>query len=189
VALASLSALDQYSETGFVPGYDENERTFFSPVDDLHSVLVDLISSATQSLVVGMYGFDDAELAAAMLAKLTDGHVTVQLTLDSTQAGGVHEKALLRDNPFPASSVAVGRSEKGAIMHLKTGVVDGLDVFDGSTNWSASGEHMQDNQLTVRRSPLAAAKVTARLTAIHLHMIQASPLGFPPIPPLPPATA
>ena len=173
VALTSLADLDVHSVTGFPPGTPDNLRTFFSPVDDVHGALVALLKSATQSLVVAMYGFDDQELADSLLEKLNDEHVFVQLTLDSSQAAGVHEKRILAAENYPASSVAVGRSEKGAIMHLKLCVVDGVDTVTGSTNWSAGGEDAQDNQLTVIRDPLHAAKARARIDAIHTHMLNA----------------
>lgn len=172
MALDSLSQLDRHSAAGFPPGSLPTLRTFFSPVDDVHGALVDLVKSASQSLVLAMYGFDDQELADALLEKLNAEHVFVQFTLDSSQARGVHEKKILAAESYPASSVAVGRSEKGAIMHLKMVVVDGLDVVTGSTNWSASGESLQDNQLTVVRDPLLAAKSRSRIDAIHQHMLQ-----------------
>jgi len=173
MALANLSDLDTYSVTGPPAGAGpDTPRSLYSPVDNIHGALVALIKSATQSLVVTMYGFDDQELADALLEKLNHEHVYVQLTLDSSQASGVHERKILAAESYPASSVAVGQSEKGAIMHLKVVVVDGLDVVTGSTNWSAGGEGKQDNQLTVTRDPVLAARTRARIDAIHAHMLQ-----------------
>jgi phosphatidylserine/phosphatidylglycerophosphate/cardiolipin synthase-like enzyme len=171
MALPDLSVLDEHATHPFPPGYPADRRDFFAPVDDLHRVLLDVASSATTSLVVAMYGFDDDELLAVLLHKLTDEHCFVQLTLDSSQAGGVHERTLLNNAVLPANSIAIGRSEKGAIMHMKMLIVDGLDVVDGSTNWSTGGESKQDNQLTVTRNAMVAARARARIDAIHAHML------------------
>lgn len=171
MALPDLTVLDKHKAAPFAPGYPDDARTFFSPVDDVHGALVDLVKSANKSLVVAMYGFDDEELANALAEKLNHESVYVQFTLDSSQAGGVHERALLAQEDYPSSSVAVGRSEKGAIMHMKLLIIDGLDVVTGSTNWSEGGESKQDNQLTVVRNAAFAAECRARVDCIHANML------------------
>lgn len=175
MALDSLALLDPYKKAAFVPTYPENARTFYSPVDDIPSALKALLASATKSLVVAMYGFDDPDLNRILLSKLNADHIYVQMSLDSTQAAGKAEKALLSNwrNDVVGNSIAIGQSERHAIMHLKLVIIDGLDVVTGSTNWSASGETKQDNQLTVIRDPLVAAEARARVDMIHDSMLKA----------------
>jgi phosphatidylserine/phosphatidylglycerophosphate/cardiolipin synthase-like enzyme len=169
-----LSDLDQYALDPTVfkaPGYPADRVTLYSPVDNVHEALVAIISSATKSLDIAMYGFDDQDLVSTIIQKMADPAILVRLTLDSSQATGVHEKQLLADQGFVNADVSVGTSEKGAIMHLKAGVVDGLIKFDGSTNWSGSGEEMQDNQLTVSFNAAESAQLSARIDVIHTYQL------------------
>ena len=167
--------LDTFKVGGFPDDYPTNLRTFYSPVDDCHGVLGAVIDSATESLALAMYGLDDEDLVNRILAKLRDENIVVVLTLDSSQAGGVHERALLAQANFPKSIVVVGRSEKGAIMHMKELVVDGRIVVTGSTNWSTGGESKQDNQLTVIFDRAEAHAARTRIDAIHAHMLAKQP--------------
>lgn len=169
--LADLSALDQFKTTAYPPGYPDDVRTLYSPVDDLHGALLYLITNAQSEVIVAMFGFDDEQLADALTAKLADPTVHVQLTLDSSQAGGVHEAKLLARQNYPNTSIAVGSSEHGRIMHMKLLVVDGTILVSGSTNWSDAAEHLQDNELTVTIHPARAAEARIRIDAIHAHML------------------
>ena len=170
--LVDLSVLDRFAPSGFPADFPADQRIFFAPVDDVHGVLKECLQAARESLAIAMYGFDDDELADIVRSKLEAEHVAVQLTLDSSQAGGVHERELLAREDYPHTVVAVGRSERGAIMHQKIAVVDGILAVTGSTNWSLSGEGKQDNECTVRLSRSVAARCRARCDAIHAHMLR-----------------
>ena len=134
-----------------------------------------------------MFGYDDDELNAQCMRCAKDGSVTTVITLDKSQAGGVHEKTILtsdvaQDPAAYNAHFAVGQSSTHQISHTKGGVLDGKVGFEGSTNWSASGEgtfvvtgsaggagyKAQNNTLAVFTDPDTIARFTAELIAEHL---------------------
>lgn len=167
-----FSLLNSLSKRGFPPGHNPYTRTFYSPEDDVHGVLTRLLTVATTSLVVAMYGFDDDQLADIIRKKIAVPGLFVQLSFDSTQAAGTHEQALLAKQDYPATSIAYGQSEHGAIMHMKVAIIDGQYLVTGSTNWSDSGERLQDNELTVIADPLVCAQARTRCDIIHDGMLK-----------------
>jgi phosphatidylserine/phosphatidylglycerophosphate/cardiolipin synthase-like enzyme len=146
----------------------------YSPIDDVHGALVEVLKGAQHSVVVAMYGFDDDDLAEILRDHLATPNVYVQITLDKSQAGGVHERELLAKfrHEDMGNSIAIGTSEKSAIMHRKMAIVDGVWLIGGSTNWSTSGETKQDNELTIHRSPELAARARTVLDIEHDHALQ-----------------
>ncbi len=165
--------LASYAATAFPPGWDANAYVFFSPRDPgVHQAIVDVVASAAHRVVVNMYGYDDDQVDKVLHGKAADPEITFWMNLDQSQAGGVHEKALLAAWATAiGTSVAVGTSIKHAISHLKVCVVDGLYVISGSTNWSLSGEQAQDNQLTIERDPLKASRYESILLLNHAAML------------------
>lgn len=168
--------LAQYkAEKRFLDGYPAEQRSFFSPRDSIHPMLASLLASAQHSLVLNMYGYDDEELDDLIRGKLDSKHVYVQMSLDKSQAGGVHEKVLLEkwSNDEFGNSIAIGTSEiHHAISHLKVLIVDGVYTVTGSTNWSISGESEQDNQLTLSRNAVVASELRAVLDLNHDWMLK-----------------
>lgn len=185
--------LAQYKlEKRFLDHYPADFRTFWSPRDDLHGMLVALLSSTQRSLVLNMFGYDDDELDEIIRRKLRDEHVYVQMSLDKRQSKGKHERAILSkwDNDAFGNSIAIGTSAVGhAISHLKILIVDGVYTVRGSTNWSISGEREQDNELTLSRNPVFAAETRSVLDLNHdwmLKQMAAAAHGKkPPAPPKP----
>lgn len=158
----------------FLDGANKDYRTLWSPIDDVHRMLHDLLSSAEHSIVLNMYGYDDPDLDDVIRGAVTDTRVYVQMSLDKSQAGGVHEKELLAKwgNGSFGTSIAVGTSARHAISHLKVLIVDGIYTVSGSTNWSIGGETKQDNELTISRDPVRAAEFRAVLDLNHDFMLK-----------------
>ena len=168
--------LAQFKAEGrFLDGYPDDQRTFFSPRDKLHELLVVLLSGAQHSIVVNMFGYDDEQLNSIIQNKLADENVYVQMSLDRSQASGEHEKQILAkwSNDAFGNSIAIGTSSvHNAISHLKIVIVDGVYTVKGSTNWSLSGEQQQDNELTLSRNAVVAAETRAILDLNHDFMLK-----------------
>jgi phosphatidylserine/phosphatidylglycerophosphate/cardiolipin synthase-like enzyme len=164
------SDLDRFKASPVALGYPETIRTFYSPQDDVHGVLTALLAGCQSSLVIAMYGYDDDELAGMVAEHLDNDQIHCQITLDKSQAGGAHERALLEKYKaeMDSNSVAIGTSEKGAIMHRKMLILDGVVRVSGSTNWSESGESKQDNELTVVFDATVAAEARRILDLEHV---------------------
>jgi phosphatidylserine/phosphatidylglycerophosphate/cardiolipin synthase-like enzyme len=157
----------------FPDGWPTDRFAFFSPVDDVHGALIDVISSAQHCVMVNLYGYDDNEIDAVLHSKAASTAMTFLMNLDKSQAGGVHEKVLLA--PWASSegtSVAIGNSVKRAISHLKVCIVDHQFVIGGSTNWSLSGESQQDNELVIQNSPIVAGVYESILLHNHVEMLR-----------------
>lgn len=169
--MLTIEDLGQFKKDGHPDSeYPSVMRTFYSPIDDVHGALKAVIGSCRKSLVVAMYGYDDDELADIIAHLLDNDAIHCQITLDKSQAGGVHEAGLLAKYKaeMGSNSVAIGTSEKSAIMHRKMAVVDGIWRISGSTNWSTSGESLQDNELTITKSAVIAAEARAVLDLEHV---------------------
>jgi phosphatidylserine/phosphatidylglycerophosphate/cardiolipin synthase-like enzyme len=168
----------------FLDHYPDDFRTFWAPRDDIHGMLVSLLRSAQRSIVLNMFGYDDEAFDDVIRHKLEDEGVYVQISLDSRQAAGKHEKAILEkwNNGAFGNSIAIGTSSRRAISHLKILIVDGIYTVRGSTNWSLSGETQQDNELTLSRDAVIAAETRAVLDLNHdwmLKQMAAKNLGRP----------
>jgi len=169
--------LAQFKGEGrFLDGYPDDFRTFWSPRDRVHDLLKSLLSSAQHSIVLNMFGYDDAELDAIIRGKLASTTVYVQMSLDKSQSkSSKTEQAILKawSNDALGNSIAIGTSAvKSAISHLKIVIVDGVYTVRGSTNWSISGETQQDNELTLSRNAVIAAETRAVLDLNHDWMLK-----------------
>jgi len=169
------------------PTASQDVALFEVGVDDVHDVLKHLLSRAQYSIYLNMFGYDDEELNAILMAKAMDPTIRMFVTLDLSQAGGTHEAALLaadRAQNLEAFNThfAVGQSATHSISHTKGAVLDGKVTFEGSTNWSRDGEgtfvtagapggvgyKAQNNTLTVMLDRGIATRFQARLNDEHI---------------------
>jgi hypothetical protein len=184
-----LARFGKYTPEGqLTPGYGDH-YLFFVGRDKVHDILLDLLTAETMAFKFNMFGYDDDDLNAAVVVLMHNPGVAVQGTLDSSQAGGVHERRILEldvaADPDFYNSITVGQSATHQISHTKGGVLVGQGLaFEGSTNWSASGEgtgisldpaaapaagfKAQNNTFTVSANPVLLARFGARLDVEHL---------------------
>lgn len=160
---------------------DADHFLFYVGRDDVHGILMDLFGRVSRSVYLNMFGYDDDDLNALLMGLAENPGVQVTVTLDKSQSGGVHEKAILssdaaKDPAAYSSSFAIGQSATHQISHTKGGCLDGLVGFEGSTNWSASGEgtipvkgsrKSQNNTLMVFLDRRTISDFTAELVAEH----------------------
>lgn len=141
-----LPDLQQFTREGVYSNTASKDfHLFYVGRDNVHEILKFVLSRVRVSLYLNMFGFDDDELNSILMAKVVDPTVTMLITLDQSQAGGVHEKALIaadQANNLAAFNThfVIGQSLTGQISHTKGFVADGKVGAEGSTNWSASGE-------------------------------------------------
>jgi hypothetical protein len=150
-----LLDLQQYTqERVYATTASKDFHLFYVGRDDVHDILKHVLSRVSVSLYLNMFGYDDDELNDILMKIALDPTITMLVTLDKSQAGGKHEKALLDADKTknlalfnthvvtqsPVREFAVGQSATHQISHTKGFVADGKVAGEGSTNWSASGE-------------------------------------------------
>src|SRR5580698_3576213 len=142
----TLPDLAQYTKEGaYSTNASKDVHLFYVGRDDVHDILKYVLSRVSISLYLNMFGFDDDELNNILMTKALDPSVTMLITLDKSQASGVHEKALIAaDQKYNLAAYnthfVVGNSLTNQISHTKGFVADGRVAAEGSTNWSSSGE-------------------------------------------------
>ena len=155
----TLDDLAPYTvEQAFGPTASPDFRVFYVGRDDVHGVLMHLFTRVSLSVTMNMFGYDDDDLNNVLMGLVKNPSVMVQVTLDKSQASGAHEKAILgsdmaQDAQGWANDFAVGESSTSQISHTKGGVLDGIVAFEGSTNWSSSGEGTGINLTAAKQAP------------------------------------
>jgi hypothetical protein len=183
-----LVDLEKYTqEKAYSNTASKDFHLFYVGRDDVHNILKYVLSRVRISLYLNMFGFDDEELNDILMAKARDPQIIMLITLDESQAGGVHEKKLIaadisKDAAAFNTHFVIGESLTHQISHTKGFVADGKVGGEGSTNWSIPGEgtyvipgkaggpgyKAQNNTQTIFTDPDAVSRFQAELIAEHM---------------------
>ena len=183
-----LADLDGYLMEGQAsPRASADFRLLYVGRDNVHEALKHVLRRVTVSLYLNMFGYDDDELNTLVMDVVHNPNITCLITLDKSQAGGVHEKRLLQSDAAQdpegfRTHFVVGQSATHQISHTKGFVADGLVGAEGSTNWSTSGEgtfvvagkpggvgfKAQNNTQSFFTCPDAVTRFQAELIAEHV---------------------
>jgi hypothetical protein len=91
-----LSDLAQFTrEKIYANNASSDFHLFFVGRDNVHEILEYVLSRASVSIYLNMFGYDDDELNDIVTQKVLDPHITVLITLDKSQAGSKREADFL----------------------------------------------------------------------------------------------
>jgi phosphatidylserine/phosphatidylglycerophosphate/cardiolipin synthase-like enzyme len=141
------------------------ERRYTNP-GDVSQIDVVTITAATATINVAAYSLTHPAVCAALIGRAQAG-VKIRLYLDRTEL-----EAEARGNPQLSNSplgpllstvnVQTKVKESRILMHLKSYVVDGKVLRDGSANFSPLGESEQDNSIELTDDPASVQGFQAK---------------------------
>ncbi len=170
-AVLAILALGAYSYHQFrttqqsrpldrAPAGQVASENHFSPGENLEGLDVDRLQGAQRSLDIAMYAFTDKYLAET-LAGVAKRGVRIRLYRDRSQYLQEQENAARYRDVSTTDmlrgqaniQIRVKASGRRDLMHLKSYLVDGTILRDGSANWSPAGLKRQDNNAHFTNDP------------------------------------
>ena len=132
----------------------------FSPAENLEQLDLERLERAQRSVDIAMYAFTDKYIAET-LVRLAQKGVRVRLYRDRSQYLSEQQNAaqhrdlsttglLRRERNI---EIRIKASSRRDLMHLKSYLVDGELLRDGSANWSPAGLKRQDNNAHFTNDP------------------------------------
>lgn len=160
------------------PDYAAGISPYLSPHGDLSQRTTAAIDKATASIAALMYMFDDPLIAAALIRAIRRG---VQVLLIMDASGANHADSQHRS--VAAAGGTVLRDATHGCMHHKLLVIDHIDVWTGSANWTIHADTVNAELLIhLSNSPLLASDLERHIHshAAHCHpMLDPVPLPHP----------
>ncbi len=121
--------------------------------DTVENALLDAINSAQHSIDLAIYNLSNETIGDALLAAARRG-VNVRMVMENKNVDGVVPQGLA------AAGIPIQEDDRDALMHNKFMVIDGLDVWTGSANYTYNGLSSDNNNLVHIRSSRLAENYT-----------------------------
>ncbi len=120
-----------------------NSPTYCLTIDkkcccDSNNVLIQLIESATQTILACVYKFDSIEILEAIEASLKRG---IKITLIMDYKNNFESKYVIKLKSLGAIIFLWNKHEK---LHAKFVIIDNTSILTGSFNWTISKRHKID---------------------------------------------
>jgi phosphatidylserine/phosphatidylglycerophosphate/cardiolipin synthase-like enzyme len=137
-------------------------NVYFSPDDQAARHLVELISSAQESIYFMAYSFTANDLGAAIVERAQAG-ITVAGVMDE---GQINSNKGTEYDPFIQAGINVFKDGNSGLMHHKVIIIDRKIVITGSYNFSKSAETTNDENVLVVFSPEIASLYLAEFERV-----------------------
>jgi len=124
---------------------------YFSPYDNVETVVLRELGVAKKSIHASLYGIDNQQIADVLEAKAKAG-VEVEIGEDKLQASGKHDLHA----ELMKAGVKVVVKPKGVLEHNKFAIIDGSTVVMGSWNWSKSAQKQDNSDVIFKYCPTIA---------------------------------
>jgi phosphatidylserine/phosphatidylglycerophosphate/cardiolipin synthase-like enzyme len=126
--------------------------------------------AAKETIDMAAYALVEPEIVNALATAAGRG-VKIRLYLDRTELeaearGDVALSHMALHNLLNLDNVEIRVKNSSVLMHLKSFLVDGIILRDGSANFSVPGEEEQDNSLILTDDPTLCAAFVAKFSAM-----------------------
>ena len=168
------SAPEQKNSVTFTPGADGHIRqVLFSPDDEVHAALLQLITQEQSSIQVAVFSFTDGDVAHALVSAHQRG-VDVQVITDTSCVQGKYNKIeFLHDKGVPVYvyNLRPARGNTSGIMHHKFAVfgntLGGKNlVWTGSFNFTRSAHKNNQENVMVFDDSVGVQRYQKQFTVL-----------------------
>jgi phosphatidylserine/phosphatidylglycerophosphate/cardiolipin synthase-like enzyme len=125
-------------------------ENYFSPTDDVMAKLLAYVLNAEKSVHFMIFTFTSDDLSTALIAQFRTG-LDVQGVIEGR---GANQGAL---SPLYCAGLPVRVDGNRYTMHHKVLIIDGKTVITGSFNFTRAADTINDDNVIIIHSPVAAA--------------------------------